>query len=139
MASEIITSPSIELRQVSLRRHTLVGSWSIGWMLKNTGAQSFKITSVRLPHGQFKSTQQQFKPSVELPPGGVAEFQTRVHCDEPPGLVTENAFLILNVNRLDEEWRIFARVRVVVNPQGEPESATELVTTQKVGFSGVQN
>jgi hypothetical protein len=76
---------------------------------------------------------------MELAPGGAAEFQTVVHCDEAPGLVTENAFLIFNATWLHEEWRIFVRVRVIVDPKGEPESAAELITAQKVGFSGVPN
>jgi hypothetical protein len=137
MACESITLPAIELRQLLARRGTVGGSWNIRWRLQNTGAQPLEIGSVLLPHGQFKSMGQPFEPPMVLPPGDSAEFQTQVHCAEPSGLVTENAFLIFNVSWLHEKWRIFVRVRVVVNSRGEPEAASELVTAQKIGFSGV--
>jgi len=136
-AYEIVTSPAIELQQVSVRRHTPAGDWSVVWKAENRGARSLQVTSVRLPHGQFKSTEKRFEPAVELAPGETVEFQTLVHCDEAPGLVTENAFVIFNVIWIGEEWRIFVRIRVVVDRNGEPGSATELVSAQKVGFSGV--
>jgi hypothetical protein len=136
-AVEITTSPAIELQQVFVRRDTPAGDWSVGWKAENTGAKSLQVTSVRLPHGQFKSAEKRFEPVVEMAPGDSVELQTLVHCDEAPGLVTENAFVIFNVIWLGEEWRIFVRIRVVVDRNGEPESATELISAQKVGFSGV--
>ena len=66
-----------------------------------------------------------------------ARFQTSVRCDEPAGLVTENAFLIFHAVWLGEPWRIFARVRVEVESNREPKTVVELITTQKIGFSGV--
>ena len=53
------------------------------------------------------------------------------------GLVTENAFVIFNVNWSDEPWRIFVRIRVTMNLDGRPETETEAITTQRVGFSGI--
>ena len=76
-------------------------------------------------------------PRCNLSSGETAQFQTSVRCDEPPGLVTENAFVIFTVDRLAVAWRIFVRIRVVVSLEGVPETTTELITTQKVGFSGV--
>jgi hypothetical protein len=52
-------------------------------------------------------------------------------------LVTENAFVILQIKWRGAPWRIFVRVRVIVNKKGEPNATTELITTQKVGFTGV--
>jgi hypothetical protein len=60
-----------------------------------------------------------------------------VACNEPAGAVIENGFLILSVEWLDKQWRIFVRLRVIINEEGVPETATELITTQRVGFSGV--
>jgi hypothetical protein len=137
--SQSVTAPSLELQQVCARRHELDGYWIVDWRVENKGAKSVGITSVRSPHGQFRSEEEQFKPAIALAPRGAAEFHTLVYCREPPGLVTENAFLIFNVNWLSEKWRVFVRLRIVVNPKGQPESATELVTTQKVGFSGMPN
>jgi hypothetical protein len=133
------TAPRIELRQLSVRRSGPEGSWEILWQVENTGASSLTLKSARLPHGQFKSTEQRFEPAFELAPAGAAKFTTQVFCDEAAGLVTENAFVIFSVIWLGEEWRIFVRVRIFVTSKGEPESATELITTQKVGFSGVPN
>jgi hypothetical protein len=139
VAAEIVTTPLIELRQLSANRRGMAGDWRLGWRVENKGAKSLKLGSVRLPHGQFKAAEQQFSPAIELAPRGAAEFRTLVRCDEAPGLVTENAFVIFKASWLDEEWRIFARLRVAVSPEGEPVSAPELVTAQKVGFSGVPN
>ena len=47
----------------------------------------------------------------------------------------ENAFLILRVLWLEQPWRILARLRVVCDEEGAPETTTEVVTTQPVGFS----
>ena len=109
----------------------------MGWTITNTGAGSIVVVSVHLPHGQFKSGEHRFEPALDLAPGEGQQFQLAVRCEEPPGLVTENAFVIFSVIWLGEAWRIFVRIRVVINDQGTPETATELITTQKVGFSGV--
>ena len=129
--------PRIAVTQVSAKRLAVIGSWSIGWLLENRGANSLTVGSVRLPHGQFKSDEQRFEPALILTPGTQVEFATSVRCSEPPGLVTENAFLIFNVVWLGERWRIFGRVRVIVTEDGRLETATESITMQKVGFSEV--
>jgi hypothetical protein len=115
------------------------GYWTILWEVRNASAGAITIASVRLPHGQFKAAEQRFEPALDLAPGAAARFETRVHCDEPPGFVTENAFLIFHVLWRGEEWRVFVRVRVVVAAQGEPQTSTELITAQRVGFSGLAN
>ena len=76
---------------------------------------------------------------MDLNGGEEVQFRTLVRCDEPSGLVTENAFVIFYVIWRGEPCRIFVRLRVVVNSDGQPETATELTTTQKVGFSGVSS
>ncbi len=131
------TVPAIELRQMSVDQHGEMQRWRIGWTITNTGTGSLVVVSVHLPHGQFKSDEHRFEPALALAPGESDQFQVAVRCAEPPGLVTENAFVIFSVIWSGEAWRIFVRVRVLVNAQGEPETATELITTQKVGFSGV--
>jgi hypothetical protein len=47
----------------------------------------------------------------------------------------ENAFLIVRVLWQEEPWRVFARLRVVFDEQGGPQTTTEVVTVQRVGFS----
>ena len=70
---------------------------------------------------------------------GAQQFHNLVQCHEPAGLVTENAFVIFHCQWRGEAWRIFVRIRVTVTADGAPETATELITTQKVGFSGISN
>jgi hypothetical protein len=96
-----------------------------------------QLSSVRLPHGQFKSLERHLEPPIGLLPGNNTKIDIRVKCDEPPGLVTENAFVILSVSWLGQPWRIFVRLRVVITADRKPETSTELITTQRVGFSGV--
>ncbi len=58
-----------------------------------------------------------------------------MECDEPPGAVVENAFLILRVLERGREWRVLARLTVGFDRDGAPESATESITTQLMGIS----
>jgi hypothetical protein len=51
----------------------------------------------------------------------------------------ENAFVISRVLWQEEPWRIFARLRVVFDEQSRPQTTTELVTVQRVGFSEILN
>ena len=134
MEAETI-APAIALRQVYAHRHPTTDDWSIGWTVENKKAQSLKISSVRLPHGQFKAQEREFELALNLAGGASAEFETLVHCKEPPGLVTENAFVIFYVSWLSASWRIFVRVRVQVDAQLALETAVESITTQRVGFS----
>jgi hypothetical protein len=135
--AESPAAPQIVLTQVSAKRHRIMGCWSIDWLVKNESANTLHILAVRLPHGQFKSDEQRFDPAIELISGERRKFQTFVHCDEPAGLVTENAFVIFPVNWLGEQWRVFVRLRVMMTSDGALETATELITAQKVGFSEV--
>jgi hypothetical protein len=125
------------LEQVSADRERVQAAWDIGWRIENLGEQPVYVLAVRLPHGQFKSAERHFDPAIGVAPGNKTQLNISVKCDEPAGLVTENAFVILSVDWLGERWRIFVRLRVIVTVDGRPETATELITTQRVGFSGV--
>jgi len=129
--------PQILLSQVSVERDRVRERWNIVWRIENLSAHPIEVLAVRLPHGQFKSAERRFEPTITLAAKQEAQFQVSVQCDEPAGLVTQNAFLIFQIVWLGEPWRIFARVRVIVNSKGEPEVTTELITTQQIGFSGV--
>jgi hypothetical protein len=128
-------APAIALRQVYAHRHPTTGDWSIGWTVENKKAQSLKISSVRLPHGQFKAQEREFELALNLTSGASAEFETLVHCKEPPGLVTENAFVIFYGSWLSASWRIFVRLRVEIDAQLALRAVVESITTQRVGFS----
>ena len=139
MAVASITEPKIALRQTALSRDPTTAGWHILWELENLGSAVLTIVSLRMPHGQFKSAEHCFAPALELAAGSGTQFTILVHCDEPAGLVTENAFVIFHCQWRSEAWRIFVRTRVTVAADGAPETATELITTQKVGFSGISN
>ncbi len=127
------------LRQLSAERDGAVGWWRIRWQIDNRGSDELRIDSALVPHGQFKAEEQRFAPPLDLKTSSSTEFFSHVRCHEPAGLVTENAFVILHCRWRGEAWRVFIRIRVTVSPGGLPESAVELVTTQRVGFSGIPN
>jgi len=139
VASVKHAEPKISLVQNSVERNDTLAHWIIGWRVQNLGATPIRILAVRLPHGQFKSEELGFDPPIDLAPGAGSPFSTWVRCDEPSGLVTENAFVIFQANWRGEPWRIFVRLRIVVNEKGEPNATTELITTQEVGFTGVKS
>jgi hypothetical protein len=133
------SGPEIALSQLAAEPNGETGYWSIDWLVENRAAHPLQVLAVRLPHGQFRCKERAFEPPLDFKVGEKREIHTLVGCDEPPSMVTENAFAIFDVLWLDEPWRIFVRLRVVVNSAGKPKAAIESITTQKVGFSGVSS
>jgi hypothetical protein len=131
------STPQIVLHQVSVERAGVTDCWDIGWRITNRGRGPLSVLAARLPHGQFRSEEIRFEPPLDLSPGAHKQFQTSVRCQEPSGLVTENAFVIFHVVWLGGPWRIFARLSVVADADGRPAATSESVTTQRVGFSGI--
>ncbi|HKY09680.1 MAG TPA: hypothetical protein VJQ55_15630 [Candidatus Binatia bacterium] len=129
--------PRVALRQITAARIETTEYWRVQWEVENRGDQAIQILSARLPHGQFRSEKITFGLPLDLLPRGRAQFEASVRCHEPAGLVTENAFIILQAIWAGERWRVFVRVRLVVDPDGKPDAVVESITTQKVGFSGV--
>jgi hypothetical protein len=127
--------PVISVEQMLISASGTTDVWAVEWTIANKGARAIAILSGRLPHGQFKSAEQRFDPPLEIGEGGQVAFRALVHCHEPPGLVTENAFIIFQTVWCKEKWRIFVRIRVVVEQTGEPGTSVQLITTQRVGFS----
>jgi hypothetical protein len=130
-------APTIAVDAIHCISDVNAGYWSCSWRIQNLTDRSMKLVSVRLPHGQFRSQEREFNPSLEVLPGASARIETSVLCDDQPGAVIENAFLILLCEWQGQRWRIFVRVRVTINQEGEPAPATELITRQRVGFSGL--
>ena len=127
--------PQLSLQQVSAEWNEAAQRWNIRWRITNRGLSPLTVIAARLPHGQFKSDEIRFAPPLDLPADASEQFETSVRCQEPSGLVTENAFIIFDVVWLREPWRIFARISVFVDGGGRAADAAETVTTQKVGFS----
>ena len=136
--AESAGEPVVELRQIAVEAAGDSGDWETRFLVANLGAETLVLIAARLPHGQFRAAELRFDPPSSLAPGEVMSFAARVHCQEPPGVVTENAFVIFLVQWRGERWRIFVRIRVTVDASGTPHAVTESITTQKVGFSGVE-
>ena len=109
--------------------------WLCTWRIQNLSQEPLQVLSAGLPHSRFRSEEQELSPAPELIPGESAQLTLAVACREPAGTVVENAFLILRVLWREQLWRILARLRVVFDQHGAPESSTEVITTQPVGFS----
>ena len=128
-------SPEISLRQVSLRPGSGGGLWRIRWHVENLGRQRLQLKAARFPHGQFRADEQNFGRAISLDHGECGEFEATVACNAKPGEIVENAFVIFSAMWRDNPWRIFVRLRVSVNEQGEPAVLAESITAQRVGFS----
>jgi hypothetical protein len=135
--SPVESQPAVDVRQISVQPAESQGDWHVTWLIDNKGTASLRLLAARVPHGQFRSDDQGFEPPLNLVPGESRLFRARVRCLEPPGLVTENAFLIFLAVWLDQSWRIFVRIRILIDDQGAPQTTVESITTQRVGFSGL--
>jgi hypothetical protein len=131
-------APKVEIEAIHHARTSGSGHWSFTWRIRNLTDRPIKFLAARLPHGQFRSQERAFNPPLEAASGANVEMETSVLCAEPAGTVIENAFLILLTEWQESRWRIFARLRMTMNQREEPEAVTELVTTQQVGFSGLE-
>lgn len=129
--------PKVAVDELSRSRETESGQWMIAWRVQNLADQPLRFLAARCPHGQFRSAERVFDPPLQADAGRAGTIEMSVSCAEPAGAVIENGFLILLVEWLKDRWRIFVRLRVTINQQGVPETATQLITTQRVGFSGV--
>jgi hypothetical protein len=132
-------APAISVHQMIAEPSGMPSEWKVSFLIGNEGSHALTFASARLPHGQFRAAEQKFIPPVRLDAGETFEFAAKVHCQEPAGLVTENAFVIFLVDWIRERWRIFVRLRVIVDASGTPRTNTESISTQKAGFSGIND
>jgi len=135
MQTQSDIGPQVLVEQASRRAGTAPGWWLVAWHIQNLGQQPLQLLATRLPHSRFRSEERELVPVPQLLPSERTRFEFPVACSGRPGTVVENAFLILRVLWLEEPWRVFARLRVVFDEQGGPQTTTEVVTVQRVGFS----
>jgi hypothetical protein len=131
--------PSIEVEQVEQGRSLNPGRWLFRWRVRNVIETPMSLLSVRVPHGNFKGEERNFGPAVKIAAHDHFILDLVVACREPPNTIIENAFLILLLNWQENQWRFFVRLRITIDQQGQPETTTESITVQQVGFSGVSN
>jgi len=136
VTKERTTGPRLLVGQASRSRGAISNRWLVVWNIRNLDREPIRILAGRLPHSQFWSEEKELSPNINLLPNESAELEFSVRCNEPPATVVENAFLILRALCPEEPWRIFARLRVVFDKAGGPQTTTELVTAQPIGFSG---
>ena len=137
MATVSDAGPRVAVQEIGCSREAEIGRWLFRWRIENLSEYPMSFLAARCPHGQFRSPERIFDPPLQAAAGKTATIEMPVRSDEPAGAVIENGFLILLVEWFDKQWRIFVRLRVTINQQGVPETVTELITTQRVGFSGV--
>ena len=131
--------PQIEVEQAECGTSKNPGQWLFKWRVRNVTETPMSLLSVRVPHGKFKADERKFGPAVKIAAQDSLILDLAVVCQEPPETMIENAFLILLVDWQENSWRFFVRLRIRVSQQGHPETATESITVQRVGFSGVSN
>jgi hypothetical protein len=130
-----VLGPSVAVEAACHCVASACGRWLCTWRIQNLAQEPLQILAAWLPHSRFRSEEQELSPAPKLLAGESARLALAVACHEPAGTVVENAFLILRVLWREQPWRIFARLRVVFDQHSVPENSTEVVTTQRVGFS----
>ena len=127
--------PLIAIWQEKVAATAAMGEWQIKWVLENHSSRTLEISSLTIPHGQFKATPLDFDPKLVVEPGCKMHFLTVVRCNESAGLVTENAFLIFAGHWGDQPTRLFARVRVDLVKEKGPLVNLQSLTSQRIGVS----
>jgi hypothetical protein len=111
------------------------GQWLVTWTIRNPTPEAITLESAWLPHGQFRGERTELNPPPTLAPGASTELALLARCEEGPGSVVENAFIILTANWRNEPWRILVRLTIRIGGDGAPDATTETMTIQPVGFS----
>ena len=137
MATASDDGPRVAVEELRRSKEVESGRWLFEWRIQNLTEQPIKFFAARCPHGQFRSEERFFDPPLDAAAGRNATIEMPVLCDEPGGAVVENAFLILSTEWREDKWRIFVRLRVKIDEDGIPGTAAALITTQRVGFSGI--
>ena len=131
--------PQIEVEQAECGMSKKPGQWLFKWRVRNVTETPMNLLSVRVPHGKFTADDRKFGPAAKIAAQDSLILDLAVASQEPPNTIIENAFLILLVDWQENQWRFFVRLRIAVDHRGHPQTVTESITVQRVGFSGVSN
>lgn len=137
MATVSDAGPRVAVEELHRSKEAEHGRWLFAWRIQNLTEEPITFVAARCPHGQFRSEERFFDPPLHAAAGRNAIIEMPVLCDEPAGVVVENGFLILTTEWREDKWRIFVRLRVMVDEEGRPGTVAVLITTQRVGFSGI--
>jgi hypothetical protein len=127
--------PQVRVRPVSVRPGEGPGQWLVTWRVQNAGGGPLRLLATWLPHGLFRCPEREAPQAGDIPPGGHLLLELPVRCQEAPGAVVENAFLILRLLWRGEPWRVLARLQVQVDRSGTPQNKVVALTAHPVGFS----
>ena len=131
---DAMTSPAIIVLQAG-RASGEAGAWRVAFEVRNAGDEPIELLEAWLPHGRFRAEVVPLTAQLPLASGASVRLAFTVVFDEPPGELVENAFVILQVRRRNEVWRVLTRLAVTADADGSPLAATELTTAHPVGFS----
>ena len=107
--------------------------WRTTWQIASAEPDAVRVVAVVAPHPQFRG---EITLDREIRPKSATQFSLVVRTSPGPQREIENAFVIVQIQRGDERWRLLARLRVSLGDAGKPDPRIEAVTSQKVGFSG---
>ncbi len=107
--------------------------WRTTWRISNMEPDAVRVVAAIAPHAQFRG---EAALDREIAGPGETQLSLVVRTVGAPGSEIENAFVIVQVQRGDERWRLLARLRVPLGDDGKPQPRIETVTCQRVGFSG---
>ena len=100
------------------------GRWQASWRLRAVD-DPVQVLEAWLPHDHFHRPRWRFNPPLIVDD---VLLEAEVACQDLPGSVIENAFLILRT----PDRRVFARLTIVVDGAGVPRQQCEAVTVQEV-------
>ena len=126
------TSPAVRIKPTGTAERDGQG-WRTRWRVVNEDPRAIHVTAAVAPHSQFRG---ETPLDLDVDAGAGAAFELVIDVGGPPRSEIENAFVILSIQRGDERWRVLARVRVPLDGAGRPQPRVEIMTTQRVGFSG---
>jgi hypothetical protein len=128
----MMSAPRLTVAPVGAAKRDGEG-WRTTWRITNAEPNPVRIVAAIAPHSQFRG---EASLDREIRGKGSTEFSLAVRTVGAAGSEIENAFVIVQVQRGDERWRVLARLRVGLGDEGKPQPRIETVTSQRVGFSG---
>ena len=112
-------------------------AWRVPFRIANEGSGALRVRSSWLPHGRFRGDEREHQ--VEVAPGASESLDLVARSTGTPGEVVENVFLILRTEQDGARWRVLARLTIRFDESARPRPEVAVITSQPVGFSGVED